>query len=86
MGNGVNMTKWEYAEIEVIIGGPLSGTKSDCYIYKSNGKHEESSDRYGVLFAKMGEDGWELVCSSARIESGLGSKHVINYMMKRPIE
>lgn len=80
------MTKWEYAEIEVTIGGPLSGTNVEGYIYKSNGKHEEFSDKYGKLLAQMGEEGWEVICTSARIESGLGSKHKINYMLKRAIE
>lgn len=79
------MQKWEYAEVEVTIGGPLSGTHADVYVYHSDGKHENYRDKMGVVFAALGNKGWELVASSARTDTGLGSKHKINYMFKRPI-
>ena len=78
------MQKWEYAELEVTIGGPLSGTKCEATIYQPNENHKKIGGNFGKLIAQMGEDGWELIVASARIESGLGSKHKINYMLKRP--
>jgi hypothetical protein len=79
------MQKWEYCEVEVTIGGPLSGVQGHLTIFKPDGKHSERNDRYGVLLAKLGQEGWELVASSARIEAGLGSKHKIDYILKRPV-
>jgi hypothetical protein len=79
------MQKWEYAEVEITIGGPLSGISANIHIFKADGNHFQSSGKYGVLFAKLGLEGWELVAGSARIEAGFGSKHKINYVFKRPI-
>lgn len=79
------MKKWEYAEIEVTIGGPLSGTKAEATIFKPSGKHEQHNGKLGELLASMGADGWELVASSARTETGLGGKHKINYILKRDL-
>ena len=76
--------QWEYCELEVTIGGPLSGTKGTVWTFQTNGKHTQQSGNYGELFAKLGDDGWELASSSARIETGLGGKHKINYVFKRP--
>lgn len=78
------MQKWEYSEIEVTIGGPLSGTKSVVTIFKLDGV-ETHEGKLGRLLAWLGLNGWEMVGSSARIESGLGSKHKINYILKRPL-
>ena len=80
------MQKWHYLELEVTIGGPITGTQGHLWWFKSDGKHFENSGNYGTLMAKLGEEGWELVTSSTRIETGLGSKHKINYVFKRPIE
>jgi len=80
------MQKWEYAEIEITIGGPLSGTQAEVHIYHADGKHEKRKEKMGMLFAQLGEQGWELVTSSARIEAGLSSKHKINYMFKRLLQ
>lgn len=77
------MQKWEYAEIEVTIGGPLSGTQCEVTIFQSDGNHKKSDGKLGKLLASMGEDGWEVITSSARIEAGLSSKHKINYILKR---
>lgn len=79
------MAKWEYAEMEVIIGGPITGVQAEVTIYQADGKHETRKDKMGVLFAQMGNEGWELSVSSARIETGLTHKHKINYIFKRPI-
>jgi hypothetical protein len=80
------MTKWKYLELEVIIGGPISGVKGQIVRFEPNGKHFKKSGDYGSLIAKLGEEGWELVSSSARIETGLTHKHKINYIFKLPIE
>lgn len=77
------MPKYSYAEIEVTIGGPLSGTSAEAFVYSADGKHEKRQGKLGELLAAMGLEGWELVASSARIETGLGSKHKINYILKR---
>ena len=52
--------KWEYTEIEVTIGGPLSGTLCDVFLYAPNGKHTRDSGKFGELLAKLGQAGWEL--------------------------
>lgn len=80
------MQKWEYCEIEVIIGGPISGVKGRGHYFRSNGKHKGFEGDYGTLLAELGEAGYEVVVSSARIETGLTNKHKINYLLKRPIE
>ena len=76
--------RWEYCELAVVIGGPLSGTVGKLVWFKTDGKHfrNETPD-YGVFMANLGEEGWELVTGSARTDAGLGGKHVINYMFKR---
>ena len=74
------MTKWEYCEIEVTIGGPISGMKAEGWKFNANGKHVKFKGKHGTLFADLGLNGWEIVASSARISSGLSSKHKINYI------
>ena len=78
------MSKWEYANVRVVIGGPLSGTKTEITFFHSDGHHEEKAGEFGKVMALLGDDGWEMVTSNARIDAGLGSKHIINYMFKRP--
>ena len=77
--------RWEYCELEVTIGGPLTGIQGELTIFKANGQFLESRDKYGVLLARLGQEGWEMVAASARIEAGLGGKHKINYILKRPL-
>ncbi len=79
------MQRWEYGEVEVTIGGPLTGVQGHATIFKPDGKHTEIKEKYGILLAQLGHEGWEVVSASARIESGLGGKHKINYILKRPI-
>jgi hypothetical protein len=79
------MQKWEYCEIEVVIGGPLSGTKAEVTYFKKD-RDVEQTGKLGPLLAELGEEGWELVAASARTETGLGGKHKINYILKRPME
>ena len=80
------MQKWEYVELEVEIGGPLSGTRAHLWRFNVDGKHGENSGKYGTLIAQLGQEGWEMVASSARTDTGLGGKHKINYVFKRPVE
>lgn len=79
------MPKWEYCEVEVTIGGPITGVHGESTFFKPDGKHTEKKEKYGALLAQLGLEGWEVVAASARIESGLGSKHKIDYLLKRPI-
>jgi hypothetical protein len=82
----MNIQKWEYAELEVTIGGPLSGTWCEGLIYQVGKKHEKTQGNFGELLAGLGDKGWELVAGSARIETGFSNKHKINYILKRPKE
>lgn len=79
------MQGFEYCEIEVSIGGPLSGKQATGWIFKADGKHDEFEGDYRKMFATMGAEGWEIVSSSARIGTGLGGKHAINYILKRAL-
>ncbi len=79
------MQTWEYCEVEVTIGGPLTGIHGQLTSFKPDGNHIEDSGKYGKLMANLGQEGWELVAASARTETGLGSKHKINYVFKRPL-
>lgn len=79
------MQKWEYLEMEVEIGGPLTGQKGKARICQANGKHISAGEgEPGALMAKLGEVGWELAASSARTQTGLSANHKINYIFKRP--
>lgn len=80
------MQKWKYLELEVTIGGPISGIKGQIIRFEKDGKHYKKTGNYGALMATLGEEGWELISSSARIETGLSNKHKINYMFKLPID
>ncbi len=80
------MVKWEYAEIEVTLGGAFSGTQSTQTIFRANDKPEKKDGKADVLMAQMGEEGWDLVTAIARIEAGLAALHKINYIFKRPKE
>ncbi len=62
MGEGAErvctMQRWEYCEIEVVYKG--SGAESSMYLLRSDGRHEQSSGRYGEMMAALGEQGWQL--------------------------
>ncbi len=77
--------QWEYCELEVSIGGPLTGVQGHLTIFRADGNFLERNDKYGVLFAQLGQEGWDMVAASARIEAGLGGKHKINYVFKRSL-
>lgn len=79
------MAKFEYCELEVTIGGPLSGVQAEATFFKPDGNHGAKRGKYGALMAELGAAGWELMTSSARTDAGIGSKHKINYMFKREL-
>ena len=81
-----HIQRWEYCELEVTIGGPLTGVQGQLAIFKADGQFLERKGKYGILLAQLGQEGWEVVTASARIEAGLGSKHKINYILKRPLQ
>ena len=57
------MQKWEYAELEVTQATAISSGTGELYIYHSNGKHERKTGKPGIMFAELGEQGWELTTS-----------------------
>jgi len=79
------MPIFEYAEIEVEMGGPISGTHCFLTLFHSD-KDELREGKFGQVMAEMGEKGWELVAASARRQTGLTSNHKINYIFKRAKE
>jgi hypothetical protein len=79
------MSTWEYCEMEVTIGGPITGVTATVTFFKEGGKPETWHGNYGDGMAKLGKLGWELVASSARIEAGLGNKHKLNHLFKREL-
>ena len=79
------MQKWEYCELEVTIGGPITKTSTKLLFFKADGKHKQFSEEYGTLIAKLGNEGWEMVAASARIDTGMANYHKINYIFKKPV-
>lgn len=81
------MQKWEYCELELNIGGPITKTSSKLTFFKADGKHKDYSNQYGIIIAMLGNEGWEMVGSTARIEAGMvAGSHKINYIFKRPAQ
>ena len=79
------MQQWEYVELEVIFGGPITGAKGHIVWFKPDGKHSDKTDEYGKIIAQLGVEGWEVVASSARTDIRFGGKDKINYIFKRPM-
>jgi hypothetical protein len=81
------MTRWEYAEIEVAIGGPIPGPRFTGTVFDGNGDHQEIeiNDNPARAIAAMGLDGWEMVSVYARVEVGLSNAHRVSYVFKRPL-
>jgi hypothetical protein len=80
------MQKWQYLELEVTIGDPLSKSQGHLWFFKPDGRHFENSGKSGKMMAALGADGWELVTSIAGFETDLDGKQKVNYIFKRPIE
>jgi len=82
------MVKWEYceAQISIKIGKALEDRPTNYVIFRRGGKHVRGDGKCGDVLAALGDEGWELVGSSARISTGIGGRHAINYIFKRPAE
>ena len=79
------MIKWEYCEMDVSIGGPLTGVTAKVTFFKVDGKADTWQGNYTEGMARLGMNGWEMVGSSARIAAGLTGNHKINYIFKREL-
>ena len=80
------MQKWEYCEVEVTYQGNAPADVFLCF-YKPDGKHvEHKTNRAGVIFAKLGLDGWELVSSNNRVDGVILNLNQTTHLFKRPIE
>ena len=77
------MQKWEYCNIEFTAGGPLARANATLTIYQVDGNHKEFNNLFGILAAKLGEDGWEMVGSQAAGTTPTGI-HKLNCIFKRP--
>jgi integrase len=60
----------------------LGGRKGDATLFETDGKHTQRNDKFGILCAQLGFEGWELVAASPRGDS-IGSK--MNYIFKGPL-
>jgi hypothetical protein len=78
------MTKWEYVELQVV--STLTGLHADATLFKPDGKHIQRSDKFGVLLAQLGADGWEVVAVSPRGETGVAHDRKMNYVLKREMK
>jgi len=77
------MVKFEYAEIEIVIGNAVSSsTKCFLTLFHAD-KHEFREGEFGKVMAEMGENGWELVGATARTSVGLLGNFKIDYIFKR---
>lgn len=74
------MTKWEYLEVQVVI--TLGGRNGEATLFKPDGKHIQRNDKFGLLLAQLGLEGWELVASSPR---GDTNNSKLNYVFKRAL-
>ena len=77
------MAKWEYVELQVV--STVTGVHAEATLFKPDGKHVQRSDKFGLLLAQLGAEGWELVAASARGETGVGNQRKMNYVLKRQI-
>ena len=81
------MGKFQYAEIEVETGDPMTGTNCQLTIFHADGKDETNAGKFGHVIALAGEQGWELVAGSARTQdSTTDGNHKSNYIFKRSDE
>ncbi len=78
------MPKFEYAEIEMSVGGSVGPTtKCRVTVFHSD-KHEFLEGEFGKVMAEMGEKGWELVSTTVRQVAGMGITYRLDYIFKRP--
>jgi hypothetical protein len=68
------MVQWEYCEVD------FDGSTSFVYFYDEAGEyidHPIKHPRLGIMLAKLGHDGWEIISSWWR------SDRKVTYMLKR---
>jgi hypothetical protein len=74
------MQKWQYLEMEITVG---QKDNSISAILDPAGNHLRSKGDYATTIAQRGLEGWELIASDVRFDSG---KHKMNLFFKRPID
>lgn len=71
------MTQWEYCEVD------FDGTLTWVYFYDEAGRYIDNPTKHprlGVMLAKLGHDGWEIISSWWRNDKK------VTYMLKRPCQ
>lgn len=71
------MTQWEYCEVD------FNGSTTYVFYYDEAGAYIEKPAqhrRLGIVLAKLGHDGWEIVSSWWR------NSEQVTYMLKRPCQ
>lgn len=71
------MAQWEYCEVD------FDGSLTYAYFYDEAGEYIDrptKHPRLGILMARLGHDGWELVSTWWR------SDKKVTYMLKRPVQ
>ena len=71
------MTQWEYCEVD------FNGSTTFVWFYDEAGEyidHPTKHARLGIVLAKLGHDGWELMSTWWR------SRDQVTYMLKRPCQ
>lgn len=79
------MTKWQYCEMTVEYGGPLTGVNGTITWWNEKGEPMSRQDKLGALMVQLGQQGWEMVSTSLIQGSALGNRRVV-HMFKRPIQ
>ena len=80
----MNLTKWEYVEVIVQYGGPLTGITGHLTYFKPDKTIFERTDKYHALMAELGLEGWELVSSTITPVNAIGNRQ-ITHMFKRAL-
>ncbi len=81
------MQKWRYCEVLVTYGAVFSGSsEAEVIWYRADGKHLHDKGDYRAIIARLGEEGWELVTGSARVDTGINKKDKVSYLFKKPTE
>jgi hypothetical protein len=78
------MTKWEYVEVQVV--SSLSGPQGEATMFKPDGSHIKRTDKFGLLLAQLGLEGWELVAACMRQEGAIAAIPKMNYTFKRAVK
>ena len=76
-------------DIEIgVMSMPLGKRDGQLVWYQPDGEHRFREDKFGVIFAELGIEGWELVAITEQKKGvmGGGGRQVVSYTFKRPIE